>query len=270
MVSSAYCRDTIPPTLKFSEHFCKNVTFWSYPFNDAAGFPYTYVWTGYFFGYGLPGIGQVLAQAPPDDKAVILSDGDTEVSFVDEGDIGTCTVLAVDDPRAENRTLYVKPLANTLSHNELLALWEKKTGKTFERVYLTEDAILKQIQELPVPLDILLSIVHAVYIKGEHKFKIDPSSGVDAGELYPDVKYTTVDITSTGCSELDPQGLHRVRTNYQLERDDILKPNLVTFCFANANKILTVTTRNQEEDGLGLRGHRVYTKLHSFAYSNFR
>ena len=47
--------------------------------------------------------------------------------------------------------------------------------------------------ELPVPLDILLSMGHAVYIKGEHKFKIDPSSGVDAGELYPDVKYTTVD-----------------------------------------------------------------------------
>ena len=55
-------------------------------------------------------------------------------------------MLAADDPRAENRTLYVKPPANTLSHNELLALWEKKTGKTFERVYLTEDAILKQIQ----------------------------------------------------------------------------------------------------------------------------
>ena len=55
-------------------------------------------------------------------------------------------MLAADDPRAENRTLYVKPPANTLSHNELLALWEKKTGKTFERVYLAEDAVLKQIQ----------------------------------------------------------------------------------------------------------------------------
>ncbi|KAG0536986.1 hypothetical protein BDA96_03G109000 [Sorghum bicolor] len=160
---------------------------------EAAGVPYTYVWTGYFFGYGLPGIGQVLAQAPPVDKAVVLGDGDTDVSFVDEGDIGTYTVLAADDPRAVNTTLYVKPPANTLSHNELLALWEKKTGKTFQRVHLAEDAVLKQIQELPIPLDILLSIGHAVYIKGEHKFKIDPSSAADAGELYPDVKYTTVD-----------------------------------------------------------------------------
>ena len=28
---------------------------------------------------------------------------------------------------------------------------------------------------------------------GEHEFEIDPSSGVEATELYPDVKYTTVD-----------------------------------------------------------------------------
>jgi len=27
---------------------------------EAAGVPYTLVWTGYFFGYGLPGIGQAV------------------------------------------------------------------------------------------------------------------------------------------------------------------------------------------------------------------
>ncbi|VAH07698.1 unnamed protein product [Triticum turgidum subsp. durum] len=91
----------------------------------------------------------------------ILGDGETKVVFVDEADIGTYTVLAADDPRAENKVLYIKPPANTLSHNELASLWEKKTGKTFQRVYVPEDAVLKQIQE--------------------------------ASELYPDVKYTTVD-----------------------------------------------------------------------------
>jgi len=161
---------------------------------EAAGVPYTLVWTGYFFGYGLPGIGQVLAQSPPADTAVVLGGGDARVSFVDEGDIGTYTVLAADDPRAANRTLYVKPPANTLSHNELLALWETKTGRAFERVHIPEDAVLKQIQEARTPLDsILLSIWHAVHVRGEHEFEIDPSSGVDATELYPDVKYTTVD-----------------------------------------------------------------------------
>jgi len=88
----------------------------------------------------------------------------------------------------------VKPPANTLSHSELLALWETKTGKAFERLHIPEDAVLQQIQEAPTPRDkILLSIGHAVHIRGEHEFEIDPSSGVEATELYPDVKYTTVD-----------------------------------------------------------------------------
>ncbi|XP_039846807.1 isoflavone reductase homolog IRL-like isoform X2 [Panicum virgatum] len=161
---------------------------------EAAAVPYTLVWTGYFFGYGLPGIGQAVAQSPPADKAVVLGAGDARASFVDEGDIGTYTVLAADDPRAANLTLYVKPPANTLSHSELLALWETKTGKAFERVHIPEDAVLQQIQEAPTPRDkILLSIGHAVHIRGEHEFEIDPSSGVEATELYPDVKYTTVD-----------------------------------------------------------------------------
>jgi uncharacterized protein YbjT (DUF2867 family) len=76
----------------------------------------------------------------------VLGDGDTKAVFVEEGDIATYTVLAADDPRAENKTLYIKPPANTLSHNELLSLWEKKTGKTFQREYVPEEAVLKQIQ----------------------------------------------------------------------------------------------------------------------------
>jgi uncharacterized protein YbjT (DUF2867 family) len=113
---------------------------------EAAGIPYTYVSAGYFAGFALPSIGQQLAQGPPMDKAVVLGDGDTKAVFVEEGDIATYTVLAADDPRAENKTLYIKPPANTLSHNELLSLWEKKTGKTFQREYVPEEAVLKQIQ----------------------------------------------------------------------------------------------------------------------------
>ena len=48
--------------------------------------------------------------------------------------------------------------------------------------------------EASIPLNIILSIGHATHIKGEQsKLEIDPSSGVDANELYPDVKYTTVE-----------------------------------------------------------------------------
>ena len=50
------------------------------------------------------------------------------------------------------------------------------------------------LAEASVPLNVILSISHSVFIKGDHtNFEIEPSFGVEATELYPDVKYTTVD-----------------------------------------------------------------------------
>jgi hypothetical protein len=63
-----------------------------------------------------------------------------------EEDVGTYTIKAVDDPRTLNKILYLRPSSNTLSHNQLVSLWEKKVGKTIERVYIPEDEVLKQIQ----------------------------------------------------------------------------------------------------------------------------
>lgn len=63
---------------------------------------------------------------------------------MDEADIAAYTVLAASDPRAENRTLHIRPPANTLSHDELLPMWEGKTGRAFERVHVAEDAVLKE------------------------------------------------------------------------------------------------------------------------------
>jgi phenylcoumaran benzylic ether reductase len=68
------------------------------------------------------------------------------VVYVDEADIGTYAVKAVDDPRTLNKVLYLRPPANTLTKNELVSLYEKITGKKFEHIYLTEEEVLKQIQ----------------------------------------------------------------------------------------------------------------------------
>lgn len=65
--------------------------------------------------------------------------------FNNERDIGTFTIKAVDDPRTLNKILYIKPSKNTYSFNELVALWEKKIGKTLEKTYVPEDELLKQI-----------------------------------------------------------------------------------------------------------------------------
>ncbi|GLT71860.1 hypothetical protein SLA2020_438480, partial [Shorea laevis] len=161
---------------------------------EAAGIPYTYVSSNSFAGYYLTTLSQLGATAPPRDKVVILGDGNPKSVFNKEDDIATYTINAVDDPRTLNKILYIRPPLNTYSFNDLVSLWEKKIGKTLERIYVSEEQLLKNIQESAFPVNLILAIRHSVFVKGDHtNFEIEPSFGVEASELYPDVKYTTVD-----------------------------------------------------------------------------
>ncbi|OEL19808.1 Isoflavone reductase-like protein [Dichanthelium oligosanthes] len=141
---------------------------------EAEGIPYTYVAANFSTGRFLPTLAQV---------------------FTTEDDIGTYTIKAVDDPRTLNKILYMRPPSNILSYNELVSLWEKKVGKTFQRVYIPEDEVLKKIKgQNKKSLNIGLSISHSVWVKGDQtNFEIKTSFGVEATELYPDVKYITMD-----------------------------------------------------------------------------
>ncbi|XP_022726908.1 isoflavone reductase homolog [Durio zibethinus] len=161
---------------------------------EAEGIPYNYVSSNFFAGYFLPTLAQPAATAPPRDKIVILGDGNPKAVFNKEDDIGTYTIKAVDDPRTLNRILYIRPPLNTYSFNDLVTLWESKIGKTLERSYVPEEQLLKNIQEAAIPLNVVLAIAHSVFVKGDHtNFEIESSFGVEASELYPDVKYTTVE-----------------------------------------------------------------------------
>ncbi|TYI97231.1 hypothetical protein E1A91_D01G129100v1 [Gossypium mustelinum] len=161
---------------------------------EAEGIPYTYVPANCFAGYFLPTLSQPGATSPPRDKVVILGDGNPKAVFNHEADIGTYTIKAVDDPRTANKTLFIKPPKNTYSFNELIALWEKLIGKALEKTYVPEDQLLKQIQVSPIPINIVLAISHSIFVNGDcTNFEIDPSFGYEASELYPEVKYTTVE-----------------------------------------------------------------------------
>ncbi|XP_010906344.1 isoflavone reductase-like protein isoform X2 [Elaeis guineensis] len=157
---------------------------------EAEGIPCTIVCCNCFAGYFLPTLAQ---PEPPKDKVTVLGDGNPKAVFLAEEDIGTYTIKTVDDPRTLNKILYVKPPANICSFNDLVSLWEKKTGKTLEKIYLPEEEVLKRIQEAPFPLNILMAVNYLVFVKGDTaNIEIDPSFGVEASELYPDVKYTSV------------------------------------------------------------------------------
>ncbi|XAR64134.1 hypothetical protein NMG60_11024362 [Bertholletia excelsa] len=156
--------------------------------------PHTYVSSNYFSGDYLRTMVQPELSVPPRERVIILGDGNPKVIFNDEHDVGAYTIKAVDDPRTLNKILYIRPPKNVYSFNELVSLWEKKIGKTLERIYVPEEQILKQIQESPFPSSVILSINHSAFVKGDQtNFEIDPSFGIEASELYPDVKYTSVE-----------------------------------------------------------------------------
>ncbi|GAV65652.1 NmrA domain-containing protein [Cephalotus follicularis] len=163
---------------------------------EAAGIPYTYVSSNCFAGYYLPTFAQpgAIAPPPPREKVIILGDGNAKAIFNKEDDIATYTIKAVDDPRTLNKILYLRPHKNIYSFNDLVALWETKIGKKLEKIYVPEEQLLKEIQESPIPINVVLAINHSVFVKGDHtNFEIESSFGVEASELYPDVKYTTVE-----------------------------------------------------------------------------
>ncbi|CAJ1930193.1 unnamed protein product [Sphenostylis stenocarpa] len=105
-----------------------------------------------------------IKEAPPRDKAVILGDGNVQAVYVSEEDVGTYTIKAADDPRTLNKTLYLRPPSNILS------LRQRLRKSTFQKINF-----LRTSREVST------------------NYEIDPSSCVEASEIYPEVKYTSVD-----------------------------------------------------------------------------
>ncbi|KAA8535618.1 hypothetical protein F0562_030621 [Nyssa sinensis] len=155
---------------------------------EAKGIPYTYVSSKLFTCLYIRSLLQIEATTSTSNKITILGDGNTKVVFNDEHDIATYSIKAVDDPRTLNQMLHLRLPKNIYSVNELVSLWEEKSGKTLERIYVPEEQILKDLQDAPFETRFELSINHSVFLREEPN-----SEGVEASELYPDVKYTTVE-----------------------------------------------------------------------------
>ncbi|KAL3527120.1 hypothetical protein ACH5RR_011776 [Cinchona calisaya] len=164
---------------------------------EAAGIPYSYLASNGFAGFLTPILntfGEFKSKTLPKDKVVILGDGNQKVIFTKEEDVAAYTIKAADDPRTLNKIVYLRPPANTLPFNEIISLWESKIGKTLQKIYVSEDELLKNIQEASIPLKIFLSLGYSVLVHGDMaNFEIDASFGVETTELYPDMKYTTID-----------------------------------------------------------------------------
>ncbi|KAG0491504.1 hypothetical protein HPP92_004528 [Vanilla planifolia] len=86
----------------------------------------------------------------------------------------------------------MRPPANVISMNELVELWEMKISKKVEKDYVSEEKLLKSIQDISYPDNRDLIFIYSAFIKGDHTFFNIDENGVDATKLYSNMAYTTV------------------------------------------------------------------------------
>ncbi|KAL4013288.1 hypothetical protein IC575_025452 [Cucumis melo] len=160
---------------------------------EAEGIPYTIVSCNFFTSYLLPSLVQPGMKSPPRDKVTIFGDGNTKGVFMKVDDVAALTISAVDDPRTLNKVVYLRPEGNVYSLNELVEIWESKIGKKLEKNYVSEEELLKKIEETPYPDNMEFIFVYSAFIKGDQVyFDMEASNGVDGSKLYPQLKYTTI------------------------------------------------------------------------------
>ncbi|CAA7013586.1 unnamed protein product [Microthlaspi erraticum] len=133
---------------------------------EAAKIPYTYVVTGCFAGFFVPSLGQchLRLKSPPRDKISIYDNGNGKAIINTEEDIVAYTLKAVDDSRTLNKILYIHPPKNIVSQNDMVGLWERKIGKTLDKTYVSEEELLKTIEESQPPMDFVMGLIHTVLV----------------------------------------------------------------------------------------------------------
>lgn len=161
---------------------------------EAAGIPYTYVSANCYAGYFLASLAQMEHFMPPRDGSLtVYGDGNKKVIWVDEDDIATYTLSTINDPRTLNTTLYLRPPANVLSLNEVVAVWERLIGKSLQNKNINEEQWLQAMNGAPYQLQVVMAHIYQIFFRGDLDFEITASEGLDSSQLYPQVKYVTVE-----------------------------------------------------------------------------
>ncbi|XP_059460729.1 eugenol synthase 1-like isoform X2 [Corylus avellana] len=155
---------------------------------EAAGIPYTFVSANCFGSYFL---NYLLHPHEKGDDIAVYGSGEAKAVLNYEEDIAMYTIKVATDPRTCNRVVIYRPPKNILSQLELITLWQKKTGRSFNKVHVLEEEIVKLSRTVPPPNDIPISILHSIFIKGQTVFELGEED-MEASRLYPDYEYTTV------------------------------------------------------------------------------
>ncbi|KAL3133019.1 hypothetical protein ABBQ38_006928 [Trebouxia sp. C0009 RCD-2024] len=171
--------------------------------------PYTLICSNGFMEYWNAGLG-VLAAYPPD-PVLVYGDGNVKGVSTLTTDIAAYAAKALTDPRTENKRLIVAPPQNVASQNDLIALWEKVSGKQLGRKHLSATELQKQIQDAQQAVKgsdnysnvTYLQLIQTMWIMGDTVHPLPPD-GVEASALYPEVKFTTLESYLTQLAQKGP------------------------------------------------------------------
>ncbi|KAF8400921.1 hypothetical protein HHK36_014224 [Tetracentron sinense] len=155
--------------------------------------PYTYVSANCCAGYFTASLVQVCNFMPPTDNVVIYGKGDKKCIWNDEDDMAMYTMMAVDDPRTLNKTLYIRPPGNIMTQMEVVKIWEKLIGKELKKTFLSQEEWLGTMDKVPRPVQIGVAHLYQIFFRGDLEFEIEGPHGVDSNDLYPEHKYVTVE-----------------------------------------------------------------------------
>ncbi|BFG29981.1 hypothetical protein CerSpe_162550 [Prunus speciosa] len=158
---------------------------------EAAGIPYTYVSANSFGAYFVDYL--LHPHEKTNHQVTVYGTGEAKAVLNYEEDVATYTIKAATDPRVANRVIVYRPQGNIVSQLDLISYWEKKTGCTLTRSYVPEEEIIKLSETLPSPDNIRVSILHNIFIKGDQMSFELTENDLEASELYPDYKYTSID-----------------------------------------------------------------------------
>ncbi|XP_047042837.1 isoflavone reductase homolog [Lolium rigidum] len=155
--------------------------------------PHTYVSANCFAAYFGANLSQIGTLLPPKEKVHVYGDGNAKGIFVDEDDVGTYVIKSIDDPRSLNKTIYIyKPPENIFSQNELIAKWEKLSGKVLEKIPIPSDEFLASMEGADHTYQIVVGHVYHIFYEGcLTNFEI--ADDEEASLLYPEVQYTLMD-----------------------------------------------------------------------------
>ncbi|GKU95881.1 hypothetical protein SLEP1_g9182 [Rubroshorea leprosula] len=160
---------------------------------EAANIPFTYVVANCFAGYFAGNLSQMECLTPPRNKVILYGDGNVKVAFMDEDDVATYAIKTIDDPRTLNKTLYLRPPGNILTQRELVAKWEKISGKQLEKISVSDRDLLASLKVMDFAGQVGLGHFYHIFYEGcLTNFEIGEGAE-EASKLYPEVRYTRME-----------------------------------------------------------------------------